>query len=86
MGLMESESTPTNLRASVLAVQPMISGMFFTPALVGVMVLPNILGDSAIGTCVLATAIPGMVVGLVLMMLKVKETKGVDMGAVSAEG
>lgn len=29
--------------------------------------------------------IPGMLVGLILMMLKVKETNGVDMGAVSAE-
>ena len=29
--------------------------------------------------------ISGMLVGLILMMLKVKETNGVDMGAVSAE-
>jgi hypothetical protein len=29
--------------------------------------------------------IPGMLLGLILMMLKVKETNGVDMGAVSAE-
>ena len=29
--------------------------------------------------------IPGMLGGLILMMLKVKETNGVDMGAVSAE-
>ncbi len=85
MGLMESESTPTNLRASVLAVQPMISGSLFGPAMGAVMVLSNILGDAYIGVCVLATAIPGMLIGLIMMMLKVKETKGVDMSAVSAE-
>ena len=31
------------------------------------------------------TAVPGMLIGLILMMLKVKETNGVDMGAVVAE-
>lgn len=85
MGLMESESTPTNLRASVLAVQPMISGMFFGPAMGALLVLSNVLGDSYIGICTLATVVPGMVIGLIMMMLKVKETKGVDMSAVSAE-
>jgi MFS family permease len=85
MGLMISESTPTNLRASMLAVQPMVSGTIFSVAMVAVMVLINILGDAAIGICTVVTIIPGMLVGLILMMLKVKETNGVDMGAVSAE-
>ena len=40
---------------------------------------------SAIGICTVVTIIPGMLVGLILMMLKVKETNGVDMGAVFAE-
>lgn len=83
MGLMESESTPTNLRASVLAVQPMISGAIFGPAMGAVIVLSNILGDAYIGICTLATIVPGMLIGLLLMMFKVKETKGVDMGAVT---
>jgi MFS family permease len=85
MGLMISESTPTNLRASMLAVQPMVSGTIFSVAMVAVMVLINILGDAAIGICTVVTIIPGMLVGLILMMLKVKETNGVDMGSVSAE-
>ena len=83
MGLMISESTPTNLRVSMMAVQPMVSGMIFSVAMVGVMVLINILGDAAIGICTMATVVPGLVVGLIIMMLKVKETKGVDMGAVT---
>jgi hypothetical protein len=69
----------------MLAVQPMVSGTIFSLAMVAVMVLINILGDAATGICTVVTIIPGMLVGLILMMLKVKETNGVDMGAVSAE-
>ncbi|MCI6851107.1 MAG: hypothetical protein MR883_06260 [Clostridiales bacterium] len=43
------------------------------------------MGDTAIGTTVLMVAVPGMVLGLILMMLKVKETKGVDMGAIRGD-
>ena len=85
MTLMISESTPTNLRASMLAVQPLISGVIFLVAFAVVMVLSNILGDMYIGICTLATAVPGMLTGLILLMLKVKETNGVDMGAVIAQ-
>ena len=83
MGLMISESTPTNLRVSMLAVQPAISGVFFVVALVGIMVLANVLGDAYIGICTLVTIIPGMLIGLIMLMLKVRETNGVDMGAVT---
>lgn len=84
LGLMTSESTPTNLRVSMLAVQPMVSGTIFSVAMFGVMILVNMLGDAAIGTCTLLTIVPGMALGLILMMFKVKETNGVDMGAVTA--
>lgn len=85
MGLMISESTPTNLRASMLAVQPMVSGTIFSVAMGGVMVLINIFGDASIGICTVATIVPGMLIGLIMMMFKVRETNGVDMGSVSAE-
>ena len=39
----------------------------------------------AIGTTVLLVAIPGMALGLVMMMFKVKETKGVDLGAIRGD-
>lgn len=85
MYLMVSESTPTNLRASVLSAQPLLSYLLYVPAMGAVMLLTNILGDAYIGICVLATILPGMIAGLVLMMLRVRETKGVDMGAVTVE-
>lgn len=85
VGLMVSESTPTNLRASIMAVQPMVSGSIFSVAMGVAMVLPNILGDSYIGLITLCTVVPGMVIGLILMMLKTKETNGIDMGAVTGD-
>ena len=85
MILMISESAPTNLRASVLAVQPLLSGIIYVVAMGGVMLLTNILGDAYIGISTVVTIIPGMVAGLIMMALRVRETKGVDMGAVTVE-
>lgn len=85
MGLMLSESTPTNLRASVMSVQPFVSGMIYSLSMVLTMVLPNVLGDNAIGMVTLCTFVPGMTIGLILMAWKVRETKGVDMGKVGME-
>lgn len=82
MGLMLSESTPTNLRASMMSVQPLVSGNIYALSMILTMVLPNILGDDAIGMVTLCTFVPGMAIGLILMAWKVKETKGVDMGKV----
>lgn len=85
VGLVCTETSPTNLRASVMAMQPMFNGMIFMIASTLVMVIGNILGDAAIGTSVILVAVPGMVLGLILMMFKVKETKGVDLGAIRGD-
>lgn len=85
MGLMISESTPTNLRASMLSVQPLVSGNIYSLSMILTMVLPNILGDQSIGLVTLCTFVPGMAIGLILMAWKVKETKGVDMSTVGME-
>ena len=85
MGLMICESTPTNLRASMLAIQPLISGVIFLVAFGVVMVLSNVLGDTYIGISTLGTAVPGMLIGLTILTLKVKETSGVDMANVSTQ-
>ena len=85
VGLLCTESAPTNLRTSVMAIQPMANGMIFMFASWGVMILGNILGDAALGITVLAVSVPGMALGLVLLMLKVKETKGVDLGSIKGD-
>lgn len=74
VGLVCSESTPTNLRASVMAVQPVVNGTIYSLAGTGIMVVGNILGDAAIGKTVLLVAVPGMALGLLMMLFKVKET------------
>lgn len=38
-----------------------------------------------IGISTVVTIIPGMLAGLILMALRVRETRGVDMGAVTVE-
>ena len=81
-GLMCSESAPTNLRSSIMAVQPVVTGTIYVFAMALAIVLPNILGDAAIGVTCLCIALPGLVVGLVILFTKTKETMGVDMGAI----
>lgn len=85
VGLVCSESAPTNLRASVMAVQPVVNSIIYMLASNLVLILGNILGDTAIGITCLLVSVPGMALGLVVMMLKVKETKGVDMGAIRGD-
>lgn len=86
VGLMCSESSPTNIRVSVVAVQPIVNGLIFMLASTSVTILGNILGDMAIGTTCLLVSAPGMALGLILMMLKVKETKEVgDLGAIRGD-
>lgn len=85
VGLVCSESAPTNLRASVMAVQPIVNSLIYMLASNLVLILGNVLGDTAIGITCLLVSVPGMALGLVIMMLKVKETKGVDMGAIRGD-
>lgn len=82
IGLMISESTPTTLRSSVLTVQAIFVTLGSVVSTIIFMVLTNIMGDAVISTCCLALAIPGFALGLLLLWLKAKETKGVDMSTI----
>lgn len=83
--LMCSESAPTNIRVSVVAVQPVVNGIIFMLASTSVTILGNILGDAAIGTTCLLVSAPGMAIGLIMLMLNVKETKGVELGEIRGD-
>jgi MFS family permease len=82
-GIMCTESTPTNLRASIMSVQPMVAAV--CTVLVGVLsaILVNILGDAYLGPINMIIAVPGMLIGILMILLKVRETKGVDLNAVT---
>ncbi len=79
VNLICSESAPTGIRVSVATVRPIITGVIYAVSMVAVMILSNIFGDSAIGLICLCTVVPGMIAGIVILMLKAKETKGVSL-------
>lgn len=82
-GIMCSESTPTNLRSSVLGVQPMLSAICSLVALGAGLVLINVLGDAYAGIISLGLSIPGILIGLVIIFWKVRETKNADLEALT---
>ncbi len=77
--LMCSESAPTGIRVSIATVRPIITGVIYAISMLTVMILSNVLGDEAIGTICLLTVVPGMISGIIILMLKTKETKGVNL-------
>ena len=83
--IMCAESTPTNLRASVLSILPLFSLLFFSIALVTAIVSMNMLGDAYTGMVALFIAVPGMFIGLIILFLKVKETKNVNLDEITGQ-
>ncbi len=77
--LMTSESAPTSIRVSVATIRPIGTGVIYAISMVTVMVLSNILGDEAIGKICFFTVVPGMIIGIILLLLYTKETKGVNL-------
>lgn len=79
MFLMETESTPTNLRSSVLAVTPLLAAFLYAIAMPAFATIINLTSDKMIGPLAFIFAVPGLIVGLILLFLKARETKGVDL-------
>ncbi len=77
--LMCSESAPTGIRVSIATVRPIITGVIYAVSMLTVMILSNVMGDEAIGTICLLTVVPGMILGIIILLLKTKETKGVNL-------
>ncbi len=74
-----AESVPTGIRVSVATVRPIVSGVIYAFSMLAVLILSNVLGDAAIGMICLCTVVPGMVAGIVILLLKTRETKGTDL-------
>ncbi len=77
--LMCSESAPTGIRVSIATVRPIITGVIYAISMLTVMILSNVMGDEAIGTICLLTVVPGMILGIIILLLKTKETKGANL-------
>ena len=82
-GIMCTESTPTNLRASIMSVQPLVAAV--CTVFVGVLsaILTNIMGDAYLGPVNMIIAVPGMLIGILMILFKVRETKGIDLNCVT---
>lgn len=83
IGLMVSESAPTNLRSSIISTQFIAMGAGYAVAYGVGLPLITILGNSAISKIVLGLALPGMVLSLIVLITKVKETKGANLQQVT---
>lgn len=80
-GIMCGESAPTHLRASVIAAQTLILLIsYLVSNVVLIIALPFV---KSIGMLCLSIAAPCMLAGLVIFTLRVKDTKGLDLGAVT---
>ncbi len=77
--LMCSESSPTSIRVSVATIRPIFTGIIYAFSMLTVMILSNVIGDEAIGTICILTVVPGMLAGIIILLLKTKETKGVNL-------
>lgn len=77
--LMVSESSPTNLRSSIVSLQMFALGVgYVVTYCVGVPLITHF-GNSSIPTVSLCLALPSLAASLAIIILKVKETKGVNL-------
>ncbi len=81
--MMVAESSPTNLRASIMTVRSLISLLGTGPAYILGLVLIGAFGNQFTGIVSLLIAVPGMALSLVLLMLKSHETKGLDLDKIT---
>ena len=81
--MMISESSPTNLRSSVLSAQFIAFGVGYAVAYGVGLPLITVLGNSYVPLVTLCIAVPGMVASLIALMIRVNDTKGVDLDQVT---
>ncbi len=84
-GNMCAEASPTNLRASVLGAQSLCNMVGMGVSYPAMIVVSIIAGNDALGiTCLLCVAVP-LVAAIVLFLMKVAETKGIDLNTVRGD-
>ena len=83
--VMPAESTPTNLRASVMGFMSLLGALGTVLSMVIVVVGQLFVGAANLGILCICICLPFMVLGLYLLMTRVQETKGADLTAIEAE-
>lgn len=79
MGIMMKEKSPTEIRASISGVAGLLT---MVVVMAGMIAFNIMIGSMPISTAALILAVPGITIGLIILMLKVKETNGVDLDTV----
>lgn len=79
--LLPGESTPTNLRVSVVGTMGIMSGVGNVLS-VAIMTVGMLFVES-IGLLYLCVAVPFLVMAMIILISKVNETKGTDLSAVT---
>lgn len=82
-GIIISESSPTNLRSSILSAQFIAIAVGYVVAYGIGLPLITKLGNTYVPVVTLCLAVPGMVASLIALIAKVHDTKGVDLDAVT---
>ena len=84
-GNMCAESSPTNLRASILGAQSLCNMVGMGVSYPAMIVVSIIAGNDALGiTCLACVAVP-LVIAIAVFMTKVAETKGIDLNTVRGD-
>ncbi len=81
--IMVSESSPTNLRSSILSAQYVGMAVGYVGAYGVGLPLITIFGNAYVPLITLCLAVPGMIASLFVLITKVHDTKGVDLDKVT---
>lgn len=81
--ILVSESSPTNLRSSILSAQFLAMGVGYVVTYAVGLPLITVLGNGKVPAISLCLAVPGMFLSLVVKMTRVHETKGVDLDKIT---
>lgn len=83
--MMAGESCTTNLRASIMSVWSLFFGFGMITSMGIASALPAIFGKQNLALGYFAVAVPVWVIALIILTLKVKETKGSDLAVAGKE-
>jgi len=83
--MMVTESSSTNLRASANAITLLLAGIMYFIGQTIVGAIGAATGDYNLPFVTIGAVVVGLTIGLIMMFIKVKETKGTDLESVKPD-
>ena len=80
---MVSESAPTNLRSSAMSAEFIVAALGYGISYAANFIVIGLMGNPYIGMLSISLLVPGYVIGLLLLIAKTHETKGINMDTVT---